>query len=86
MITVTLLKFRHKMTKSEIDLGPQSIKAAGGKILSAYWTLGQYDAIVTVDWPDEKAAMKGFSGFTDFASSETLAAIPREEALKLAGY
>jgi uncharacterized protein with GYD domain len=86
MITVSLLKFRRKMSKKEINIGPQSISAAGGKVVSAYWTLGQYDAIVTVEWPDEKAAMKGFSGLAEFASSETLVAVPREEALKLAGY
>lgn len=86
MTTVTLLKFRRKMTSTEINLGPQFIKEAGGKVLTAYWTLGRLDAIVTVEWPDEKAAMKGFSKFADYASTETLVAVPREEALKLAGY
>ena len=86
MITVTLLKFRRRMTKAEVDFGPQAIREAGGKVLSAYWTLGRYDAIATVEWPDEKAAMKGFSKFGDYASTETLVAVTREEALKLAGY
>jgi hypothetical protein len=33
--------------------------------------------------PDEKTAMKGAPLFGDFISSETMVAIPRNEAIKL---
>lgn len=86
MITVTLAKFKRRPTKDEVTQTPQAIQAAGGKILSSYWTLGRYDAVFIIDVPDEKAAMKALSRFLDLASTETMIAIPRDEALKLAGY
>ena len=86
MITITLVKFRHRPTNEEIEKAPQAIQEAGAKIISSYWTLGRYDAVVTVEAPDERVAMQGLSKLLDAAATETLVAIPREEALKLAGY
>lgn len=86
MITITLVKFRRRMTQDEVGKAPQVIQDAGGKILSSYWTLGRYDAIVTVEWPSEKAPMGAWSKLNDVAATETLVAIPRAEAVKLAGY
>ena len=86
MTTITLAKFRRKPTAEELQKPRKIIEAAGGKLISAYWTLGQYDAVFTVEWPDEKAAMKASTQLTDIASSETMVAVPREEAIKLAGY
>ena len=86
MTTITLARFRRKPTADELQRPRKIIEAAGGKLVSAYWTLGRYDAVFTVEWPDEKAAMKASTQLTDIASSETMVAIPREEAIKLAGY
>ncbi len=86
MVFITLVKFRRKPTKAEVDSAPQNIQAAGIKILSSYWTLGRFDAIVTTEAPDEKTVMKAFSSLMETASTETLVAIPRSEAIKLAGY
>ncbi len=86
MITITLVKFRRRPTKKELEAAPKAIQAAGGRILSPYWTLGRYDAVVTVEYPDEKAAMRVWSKLMDTAATETLVAIPRAEAVKLAGY
>ena len=83
MIVITLGKFRKKPSKEDISKLPQFIQEAGGKILSAYWTLGRYDAVVTVEATDEKAAMKSLLQFGDFVATETLVAIPRDEATKL---
>jgi uncharacterized protein with GYD domain len=83
LIVITLGKFRRKPTKEEVAKLPQFIQGTGGKILSAYWTLGRYDAVVTVEAKDEKAAMKSLMLFGDFVATETLVAIPREEAVKL---
>ena len=86
MMTITLVKFRRRPTKEEVEKAPKAIQEAGGKIVSSYWTLGRYDAVVTVEAPDEKVMMKALSKLMDVASTETLVAIPREEAIKLAGY
>jgi uncharacterized protein with GYD domain len=86
MITITLARFRRRPTQDEIQRTPKTIEAGGGKILSSYWTFGRYDAVLTVEWPDEKAAMGTLSKLLDVAASETLVAIPRQEAIKLAGY
>jgi uncharacterized protein with GYD domain len=55
----------------------------GAKILGYYWTLGRYDAVAIVEGPDEKTVMKFLLRFGDILSTETLVAIPREEATKL---
>ena len=86
MITITLAKFRRRPTPEELQRPRKAIEAAGGKIISAYWTLGRFDAVFTAEWPDEKAALQASTQLTDVASSETMVAIPREEAVKLAGY
>lgn len=33
------------------------VERRGGKVLGLYWTQGRYDIVVTVDFPDEQAAM-----------------------------
>ncbi len=83
MIFITLVKFRRKPTKEDVTNTPQRIQEAGGKILSAYWTLGRYDAVLTMEAPDEKTAMKLLVQFGDFVATETLLAVPRDEALRL---
>jgi uncharacterized protein with GYD domain len=55
----------------------------GTKILGQYWTLGRYDAIIITEGPDEKSTMKALLRWGDLVSTETLVAVPREEALKL---
>ncbi len=83
---VTLVKFRRRPTKDEVENAPKRVEAAGVKVLSSYWCLGRFDAVVISEAPNAETAMKGFSNVMDFASSETLVAIPREEAIKLVGY
>ncbi len=56
-----------------------------GKVISAYWTIGRYDAIVTLEAPSERTALKGLMRREDYLSIETLVAVPREEAVKLLG-
>jgi uncharacterized protein with GYD domain len=53
------------------------------KIHSIYWTLGRYDVVFVAEAPDEKAAMAILVQFGDDVATETLIAVPREEALKL---
>ena len=51
----------------------EQITKEGAKILGYYWTLGRYDAVT----------MKFLLRFGDILPTETLLAIPREEATKL---
>ena len=59
------------------------IKSRGIKIIGWYWTLGRYDTAVIFEAENEKEALKTSLALADFVASETLVAIPREEAIKL---
>jgi uncharacterized protein with GYD domain len=71
------------MTDEVTKLTKEMAEKEGIKILSFYWTLGQYDTVVTMDAPDETAAMKMNMMVSDFVSTQTMVALPREEAIKL---
>ena len=82
---ITLLKWKKAPTKEIvtaatdplIELANQGIK------LNVYWTLGRYDAVTIIDAANEKDAMKALLRFQDIVDTETLVAVPREEAIKL---
>jgi len=83
---VSLIKFKKKPTKEIIAHNLRSIEEeakVGVKIISIYWTLGRYDAVAIIEAPDEKTAMRGSIIRGDYLTSETLVAIPAEEARKL---
>ena len=86
MIFITLSKWRNKPTQesiAQIDKLFEKAVKEGAKILDRYWTLGRCDAVVIIETRDEKAAMKTLARFGDFVSTETLVAVPREQAIKL---
>jgi uncharacterized protein with GYD domain len=64
-------------TKAFEDLEKQGVK------MRVYWTLGRYDGVTIIEAPSEKNAMKALLRFQDVVETETLVAVPREEALKL---
>jgi len=51
--------------------------------MRVYWTLGRYDAINIMEAPTEKDAMKILLSFQHLVDTETMVAVPREEAIKL---
>ena len=86
MLFITLIKNKVKQTKellAEADKLIAKMEEEGVKFKAVYWTLGRFDAVMIVEAKDEKAAMKGLLQASDMISSETLVAIPREEARKL---
>ena len=86
MICITLAKWRKKPTKEMVAQSSklfEQITKEGNKILDMYWTLGRYDSIIITEGKDEKTAMKNIMRWGDLVSTETLVAIPREEAMKL---
>lgn len=86
MIFISLCRFRKKPTKqglAEIQNLIDKANKKGNKFLSLYWTLGRYDVVATVEAPDEKAAMACALSFSEHISTETMVAVPAEEARKL---
>ena len=60
------------------------MKTRGINVIGFYWTLGRYDTVMILDAPDEKEAMKVAIGAADIVATETMVAIPREEATTFA--
>jgi uncharacterized protein with GYD domain len=60
---VTLVKFTDQGARNAKDTVTRAgafrsdVERRGGKLVSIYWTQGQYDIVVTLDTPDEQAAM-----------------------------
>jgi len=84
MIFVSLNRFRGKATKEEIERTNKILASEPKvKVLAFYWTLGRYDSILIVEAPNEKTVMKMLVQAGDYAATETMVAVPREEAIKL---
>ena len=88
MIFITLSKWKQAPTKAMVARLEQATKTFAalekqGIKIQVYWTLGLYDGVTIIEAPTEKDAMKVLLQFQDVVSSETMVAIPREEALKL---
>jgi uncharacterized protein with GYD domain len=63
-------------TKGLEELEKQGIK------FRPYWTLGRYDVVAFIEAPTEKDAMKALLGFQNVVDTETMVAVPRDEAIK----
>ena len=86
MIFVSLGKLRKKPEKplaGEATERVEEFKNRGIKILNWYWTLGRYDTVVVFEAANKKEAMKFAMSVAEFVSTETLVAIPRQEAINM---
>ena len=84
MIFVSLNRFRGKPTKENIERTNKVLASEPKvKVLAFYWTFGRYDSILILKAPNEKTVMKILMQVRDYAATETMVAIPREEAIKL---
>jgi len=88
---VTLLKFTQKGIET-IKQAPQRVeaaramaRAAGADIKAVYYTMGQYDAIVISEAPDDETATKMALGgaMQGNVTSETMRAFSDAEFLKI---
>jgi len=61
----------------------EEFKKKGINFLKWYWTLEQYNTVVVFEAANEKEALKFSLGVAEFVSTETLVAIPRQEAINL---
>jgi uncharacterized protein with GYD domain len=85
MFFVSLLKLKGKVTQSVIDAMQNSCQnpPPGIKYQSVFFTLGQYDLVITFEAKDEKEAMKLAIPWAEFCETQTMTAVPYKEALKL---
>jgi len=86
MYFVVLSKFRHKPTKQEIEKSTAyfaRLAKEGTKVHQFLWTLGRYDTVAILEGKDEKTALQNLIDFPFEIATETLVAIPREEAIKM---
>ena len=86
MIFISLGKMRKKPDKELAGKATKMVeefKKKGIKILNWYWTLGRYDTVLILEAASEKEALKSSIEASEFVTTETLVAIPREEAIKL---
>jgi uncharacterized protein with GYD domain len=86
LIFVSLGKMRNKPDKALAEDATEKVKEfkkKGINILNWYWTLGRFDTVVVFEAANEKEALKFALGVADFVATETLVAIPRQEAIQL---
>jgi len=79
-----LSRWRGKPTRESIERSNKILASEPRvKVLGFYWTLGRYDSVLIAEGPDEKTVLKMLLQVGDYAATETMVAIPREEAMKL---
>lgn len=84
-IVLTKVKKSPAMDKNTVDNWTEKLpefEKQGIKI-QTYWTLGRYDGVSIMEASSEKDALKMLMPLFDSVHTETLVAIPREEAVKL---
>jgi len=84
MFFITLAKLRGAIDEEFSKKTEQFMKnpPAGVKIHNVFYALGRYDIVILYEAPSEKEALKAGVTFVDKAATETLVAIPLEEARK----
>src|SRR5437870_6666475 len=72
---------------SRSDTVQQNIEQLGGKLINAYYCLGQYDVVAILEFPDNKTALKAAVKNASLGHIEitTLPAVSRDEWAKLLG-
>jgi len=86
LIFVSLAKFRKKPTKESVGDASKMVeeyKKKGIKVLNWFWTLGRYDVVFIFEAASEKDALKTTMDISEGVSTETLVAIPRQEAVNM---
>ena len=86
MFFVVLGKWKEKVTNETVEQSNKllgKMVEEGFKFVAQYWTLGRYDVVSIVEAKDEKTVMKTLIKWGQILSTETLVAIPRQEAIAL---
>jgi len=79
---VVLAKLKGKISPAFMEATEKALKSPppGLKIHNVFWTLGQYDFVLIYEAPNEKAAIKMGTEWVEFCDTQTLVAVPNEEA------
>lgn len=88
---ITLMRFTKqgiqniKESPDRLDAARAAIEAAGGKIIGYYMTMGQYDAVIITEGPDDETTTKILlaTGAQGNVRTETLRAFTEEEARRI---
>jgi len=81
---IMLVKFRRRLTKADTEKTDEIIKANPQvKVISIDWVLGRYDGVLVAEAPDEETWLRFAEPMSDYLTTETLVAIPREKVLKI---
>jgi len=86
LIFINLGRFRKKPEKETVGDTAKMVeefKKRGINVLNWYWTLGRYDTVFIFEAASEKEALKLATDISEWVATETLVAIPRQEAIKL---
>jgi len=84
LIFITLVKWKQTPKKEMMEQATKRIEELGKKgiKMNIYWTLGRHDAVTITEAPTEKDAMKTLLLWQDMVATETMVAVPREEAIE----
>ncbi len=76
-----------KDSPARLDAAKKAFKAAGGKLVAFYMTLGQYDLVTISEFPDDESAAKALLtlGASGNLRSQTLKAFTEAEYRKVLG-
>jgi len=81
---ILLGRFKRRLTKADTDKTDENIKANPEvKVISMDWVLGRYDGVLIAEAPDVETWLKFVEPMSEYITSETLVAIPREKVLKI---
>jgi len=85
LIFITLTKWKQAPTKEIVDNFTKTLKELEkqGIKMRVYWTLGSYNGVTITEAANEKDVMKVLLPFAGLIDTETMVAIPREEAIRL---
>ncbi len=85
MIFITLTKWKQAPPKDIVDNFTKTLEELEkqGIKMRVYWTLGRYNGVTITEATDEKDVMKVLLPFAGLIDTETMVAVPREEAIKL---
>jgi uncharacterized protein with GYD domain len=74
-----------KDSPKRLAAAKKGIEDMGGEMKAFYYTMGQYDFVSIAEWPSNEAAMTFLFalGKLGDVKTETLVAIPAEDAAKL---
>ena len=91
-IYVSLVKFTREGIMTMKDQGiarsdtvKKNVEELGGKLIAAYYCLGEYDVVAVLEFPDNKTAMKAAvkNASIGHISITTMPAVTRDEWAKL---